>query len=298
MSQDIERAADRLENIRSVQPLLGALRTISMGSWQKARRHNASVARYRSRLQGILRLLLPRLPSRRRPPVPLHEPRGAGVVVLVIGSERGLVGQLNWVVAGQAVAHIRQWTDAGVPVELWALGGRVVRILRRQGREPDLTRSLSTAALPSYRLAFDLTRRLLTRFEAGELDGVDVVYNTYRGVGQYRPAVGRLIPPEISLGDEDSDQETWPPILETDPMGLYTRLAEQLTAISLYGWLVESATAEHAARYQLMEDASQNAERLIDELTMQVQMARRQAITQEMQELVAGAGLLASPGRR
>jgi chemotaxis response regulator CheB len=49
---------------------------------------------------------------------------------------------------------------------------------------------------------------------------------------------------------------------------------------------------ETVARFQLMEAATQNAERLIDELTLVVQTACQQAITQEMQELAAGAGLL------
>jgi F0F1-type ATP synthase gamma subunit len=56
--------------------------------------------------------------------------------------------------------------------------------------------------------------------------------------------------------------------------------------------LLESVAAEHAARYQLMEAAIRNAERLIEELTIAVQTARRHAITREMQELAAGAGLI------
>jgi F-type H+-transporting ATPase subunit gamma len=80
--------------------------------------------------------------------------------------------------------------------------------------------------------------------------------------------------------------------VETDPVSLYVRVAEQYTALRLHELLLESAASEHAVRYQLMEAALQNANRLIDELTLAVQAARRQAITREMQELAAGAGLL------
>jgi F-type H+-transporting ATPase subunit gamma len=81
-------------------------------------------------------------------------------------------------------------------------------------------------------------------------------------------------------------------IIETDPLALYTRVVEQWASVQLYTLLLDSAAAEHAARYQLMEGAAQNAERLIEELTAELQAARRRAITQEMQELAAGAGLL------
>ena len=62
-----------------------------------------------------------------------------------------------------------------------------------------------------------------------------------------------------------------------------------------YRILLSSAAAEHSARYQLMEGATRNSGRLIAELTLALQSARQQAITAEMQELAAGAGLL-GPG--
>jgi F-type H+-transporting ATPase subunit gamma len=110
-----------------------------------------------------------------------------------------------------------------------------------------------------------------------------------------------LIPPQIHLHDpavwEDAQtrQVGWDFIVvETDPLSLYARAIEQLTAIRFHELLLESAASEHATRYRLMESATQNADRLVDELTMRVQSARRQAITREMQELAVGAGLLGS----
>jgi F-type H+-transporting ATPase subunit gamma len=67
---------------------------------------------------------------------------------------------------------------------------------------------------------------------------------------------------------------------------------EQVSVMALYALLLDSAAAEHATRYQLMEGAKQNAGRLIEDLTSELQAMRRQAITQEMQELAAGAGLV------
>jgi F-type H+-transporting ATPase subunit gamma len=60
----------------------------------------------------------------------------------------------------------------------------------------------------------------------------------------------------------------------------------------MYRILLDSAAAEHSARFQLMEGATQNSGRLIADLTLALQAARQQAITAEMQELAAGAGLL------
>jgi len=62
----------------------------------------------------------------------------------------------------------------------------------------------------------------------------------------------------------------------------------------LYESLLNSSVAEHSARYQLMEEAEANIKRLSAELTMDVQMARRHLITQEIQELAVGAGMIKS----
>lgn len=292
MMGDLERTASRLDNIRTVEPLLGALRTISLGGWQAALKQRSGVQRYGERLRAILPLLLPHLPvgrrlGRRRPPAPVR------VVALAIGSERGLCGRFNAAVVEHAEQYLLEETASGVQVELEALGARVRRLFQRRRQPLAWAGTLSVTALPSYRLAFDLTHRWLARYEAGELDAVDLLYNSYQGVGRYKPTVLRLIPPQMSPEEQRSPNVPWPPpIIETDPLHLYARVIEQWTAIRLYELLLESVTAEHAARYQLMEAATRNAERLIEELTITVQAARRHAITREMQELAAGAGLI------
>jgi F-type H+-transporting ATPase subunit gamma len=145
-----------------------------------------------------------------------------------------------------------------------------------------------------------------------EIGGVDIIYNQYRGTGTYEPTVMQLIPPQLPTGETPLAQgpaepdariqetrssarqgEAWPPpIVDTDPLSLYATVIEQSTAVQLYGVLLESSAAEHSTRFQLMESATQNADQLTEELTLVIQTARHHEITQEMQELAVGAGLL------
>jgi F-type H+-transporting ATPase subunit gamma len=352
--EDLERAEARLDNIRTVEPILGALRTISLGSWKAALKRMAGVEEYAERLTAMLSLLAPHLPAqgravrksigRRSRKIARrardeHAPTPERVAVLVVGSERGLCGRFNTAVIERAEHHLTEQETSGVQVELMALGTQVRRILQRRQRPPDWAGPLSVAALPSYASAFELTRRWLTRYEEHELDAVDLVHNTYCGAARYEPTTTRLIPPDARADAADADRsgrgqsgtdaqsmsadarstsadarsmsampatsaqsprrntvhpgEPWPPpIIETDPLSLYTRVVEQWAAVSLYRQLLDSACAEHSVRYQLMEAASQNAGRLIDDLTLVIQTARQQEITSEMQDLAAGAGLV------
>ena len=289
---DPERAQTRLENVRSVQPILGALRSISLGSWQAALRQSERVRQHRERLSALPSLLVARLPAK-----PSRVQRGghdqaerARAAILVVGSERGLCGRFNTAVVERAESHLSELEASDVSVELMGLGNRVRRVIERQGRALVWSGNLSTTTLPSHSLAFELTRYWLARYEARELDSVDLVYNAYGGMGNYAPAVVRLIPPIPPQAEQQPEQET--PIIETDPLSLYTRLIEQLTTAHLYEILLDSAAAEHAARYELMEAATRNTEELIVDLTLAIQTARQQAITQEMQELAVGAGMI------
>lgn len=307
MVQDIERVQSRLRNIRTVEPILGALRTISLGSWQRALSRRKGLRDYSERLLALLPPILPELeeskPLWRRLPYVQRvfssdqgEYAMAGqVVAVVIGSERGLCGRYNDAVVKRAAQYLEERATGGAKVELIAMGAKAVKALRDQGRVLTRAHSQSATALPSFATAFEWTEAWLKRYEAYEIDAVDIIYNAYRGAAQYTPTVTRLIPPELpsDVGGEGAvNRGAANVIIETDPFSLYTRIVEQWAAIGFYRLLLETTASEHSARFQLMESATQNVDQLIDELTQTLQSARRQAITQEMQELAAGAGLL------
>jgi len=324
MAQDLERIESRLENVRAVGPILAALRTISLGSWQMALNRLRSLEGYSGRLLTFLPVLLPHIQSasgtplgqslsgqvpralealRRRLPVlrrtPLLElPEPERVIALVIGSERGLCGRYNTALVARAEQYFAEMERREAELEVAALGSRIIRIFHRQKHPLRWSQALPVTRLPAFELAFQLTRGWLQQYEASEIDAVDVIYNAYDGPGRYSPTVFRLLPPELPSANPLTPEEarsTTPYIIETDPLRLYVRIVEQWTAINFYALLLAAAASEHSARFQLMESATQNVDRLVEELTQELQTARRQAITVEMQELASSAGLLGKP---
>jgi F-type H+-transporting ATPase subunit gamma len=296
---NLEQIQGRLDNIRTVEPILGALRTISLGSWKASLNRQRELRPYAERLRGMLPLLVPQLE-----PGPVarlwQRVRGKGrrgdasapqqVRTLVVGSERGLCSNFNERIFGRTQLYLANEQDRGGDVDLMVLGSRLHRLFARAELPLAWAESLPVTTVPPFGLAFDLTRRWLIQYEEGELDTVDLIYNAYRGLGRFEPTVERLIPPEPpSAAEATLPSHT---IVETDPLELYTRVVEQWTAIHVYSLLLDSTAAEHSTRYQLMEGASENAERLIEELTDELQSLRRQSITRQMQELAVGAGLL------
>lgn len=285
---DQEGIETRLNNIRSVEPILEAMRTISLGSWQAALNRYHRLDRYSERLAGMLAALSPRLTARRPSP---KKASAETIETLVIGSERGLCGAFSSSLVQFADPILDGYAAAGQMVHLAALGSRTRRGLERVGRSPNWFQPLPMTTLPSVELANELTADWLRRYEAYEIDAVYVFYNAYRDSRVYEPVVMRLIPP--SLSKVSLTMSSWPPpYVDANPLALYRRLAHLWTVAEAYRILLSSTAAEHSTRFQLMEGATQNTQRLTQELTVALQAVRQRAITAEMLDLVAGAGML------
>ncbi|MBE0699664.1 MAG: F0F1 ATP synthase subunit gamma, partial [Anaerolineaceae bacterium] len=119
MSETINQTKTRLENIQSVEPVLGALRTIAMGSWKAALNRRVWALEYASRLSSITAQVLPLLTRLQIPP-PLVDSSDAGerVIVLVIGSERGLCGAFNRELVEGARRYLTEATRRAEQVRL------------------------------------------------------------------------------------------------------------------------------------------------------------------------------------
>ncbi len=290
--EGIEDIRDRLDNIRSVEPLLGAMRTISLGSWQAALRRKGRALSYADRLRDLMPALIPLLGGTRRGRGP--EPASPhSALALVIGSERGLCGAYNTTLAEYVDSELARLAEVGMGVELHVLGKRAARALERIRHEASETRSLPMAALPSSDLASELTRGWLEAYEAHALDVVYLIYHAYLNSTAYQPVTLQLIPPPLPSVGEGG--RSWPPpYIDTDPVDLFVQVVVLWTTTELYRILLDAAASEHSSRYRLMEGATQNANNLIEELTLALRAARQEAITAEMQELAIGAGLLGS----
>lgn len=294
MSQSFERAKSRLANIQAIQPLLSALRTMSMGSWQMANKKIASLKEYEQTMDHILSEILPNLSlktSQRNEGSNASE-NGTDTIYLIIGSERGLCGKFNISLAEKALNFISH--EETNTYQVWAMGSRLIRELERLDVHISWRHALPASGLTSYREAYLSTQNWLDLYESYAFNKFVLVYNQLTRGAAYQFTHYQLLPFEFSLATvQTRDNEHWPPpIIETAPKGIYNQIIQHFIAAGFYQTLLKSAAAEHSARYHLMQEASENAEEIVEELTRVINAERKRKITQEMQELAVSAGLL------
>lgn len=295
MSQSFERAKLRLDNIKTIQPLLSALRTMSMGAWQMANRKIAYLREYEDHLDRILFSILPgALDKPKRKLQTSDEPPSiADSIILVIGSERGLCGKFNVVLANKALKFIEQSNFPSY--QIWVMGSRLMREFERMSVQISWRQVLPASGLTTYQSTYLLTQGWLALFESYAFNQLIILYNQGAKGGTHQFSQSILLPFEIKHRTihTDPSQMLWPPpIVETDPKGIYQQIIQHNIASSFYQILLTSAAAEHSARYHLMQEASENAEEIVEDLVRVINAERKRRITQEMQELAVSAGLL------
>jgi F-type H+-transporting ATPase subunit gamma len=295
MSQSFEQAKSRLANVRAIQPLLSALRTMSMGAWQIANKKIVYLIEYEENYDRILNQVLPTMTEKllNTRYIASTSTSTAEMIFLVIGSERGLCGKFNTTMAEKALAYIEQ---AGCEsYQIWVMGSRLMREFERMGVHISWRMALPASGLTTYQQAYSLTQNWLEQFETYAFNQFIVLHNQVATGGSHQFTSYNLLPYVIqrSIGQNDKESKQWPPsIIETDSKGIYNQIIQHFIASSFYQVLLRSAAAEHSARYRLMQEASENAEEIIEELVRVVNAERKRRITQEMQELAVGSGLL------
>jgi F-type H+-transporting ATPase subunit gamma len=295
MSQPFERATSRLNNLQSIEPLLGALRTISMGTWRMAQNKIAHMQKYERNYNHILAEILPEIKevNIRTPKAPIDSQVLSDTIILILGTERGLCGKFNETLVENAAAWISSQDFSSY--QIWAMGSRMVRTLERKSIQFAWRKPLPSSDLSSYRHSYQMTQTWLEQYESYEFNEFIILFNQVTTGGKTQFTSFKLLPYETHhpVSVIDTIKNRWPPpIIETDPRGIYHQIIRHYIASSFYQVLLKSAAAEHSFRYKLMEEAKQNTDEIIEELNREINAERKRQITQEMQELAVSAGLI------
>jgi F-type H+-transporting ATPase subunit gamma len=226
---------------------------------------------------------------------PVTDPSRSAVLILT--SDRGFAGGYNATVLREAQSVQAMLSERGVTPVPFVSG--------RKGITWHSFRDLAVAGqwsgfseTPSHANATEITAALLDAFNKpagdGGVDEIYVVYNEFVSMLTQRPAVRRLLPLEIEETTEEPP--TGPlPIFEFEPSApeVLDALLPWYVESRIFQALLDAAAAEIAARRRAMKSATDNANELIDSLTLEANKARQAEITQEIAEIVGGANALA-----
>ena len=303
MGEGKERAKARLENLQAIEPLISSLRVLSLSTMQMAMNRQKSLDGYAARFNEVANQVIQMTGWE---PTSLLAKYETGKeefakakpyqVLAVIGSTRGIVGQYNKNLVRLANEFIVKNED--LEIRIIAFGKRIHPILRQDGLVFSERDNLSSGSLPDYDVAATLIREWNEGFEKGGLKKVSILSYQRNGEGhQYEAIISELLPGKMeaqSKSEEEEKEIFWPPpIVEGEPELIFEQIESHMIAINFYRMILDSVAVENMFRFRLLEEAKENTAELLEELSLEVQANRRKEITQQMQELLVGSGMLA-----
>ena len=218
--------------------------------------------------------------------------------VLVVAADRGLAGGYNSNVLKEGERVSAALRDQGKEVQTYLVGRRAVSYYSFRKREY-VAEWTGSSEKPSFDNAREIGERLVADFtkdfEDGGVDEVHVVFTRFVSMVTQEAEVIRLLPLEVVEGVEEPGEDELYPLYEFEPSGeeLLDTLLPRYVNARIFNCLLQAAASELAARQRAMKSATDNAEELIKKYTRLANQARQAEITQEISEIVGGAGALA-----
>lgn len=282
--QDLKR---QIQSVNNTAKMTQALQTISAIKLNKARAHLDRARPYTDNVEEMMRDIADRAQS--DTPLLVGRDEVNNVAICTVTSDRGLAGAFNAQVLRRSM-ELRGEQDAEIVQIVTGRKAREFFRFRRMGVEEAY---IGFSDSPSYEKAREIGSRLTQLFEGEGADIVYLVYNRFKNALVQQPTATRILP----IASEDTEEETEgegngsdiPFEFIPEPEELLKRLVPKYVETLVFRALLESAAGEHGARMTAMKSASDSANEMSEELTMQLNKMRQAAITQEIIEIASAA---------
>jgi F-type H+-transporting ATPase subunit gamma len=273
----------RIKSVKNIQQITKAMKMVAAARIKRVETRMKSARPFAYKMQEVVSELTSQLEGALHP---LMEARPARrVALVVVSSDKGLCGSYNNNLMKVAQNFLRTQNDRSVT--LITVGGKAYRFFLR--RKMDMLDHIVNWN-PEMELARKLAQEISDQFTSGQLDEVHVAYTRVVSAMLQEARVERILPMQSTGAHKVSLPYEFEPSPE---VALQTILPKYLEII-FFQILLEARTAELGARLRAMSNATDNAHKLVGELTLDFFRARQAAITNEILEVATGAEALKS----
>lgn len=207
--------------------------------------------------------------------------------IIVITSNRGLAGGYN----SNITKLIINSTIPKDDVYIYAIGSKGREVLERKGYEIRADYS-DVINEPLYTDAKQICDKLIDDYVNGEIGEIYLAYTSFKNTVVHVPKLIKLLPVDAEAVKEDSDADSTPMNYEPNDEEALNLIIPKYVCSLVYGALIEAVASENGARMQAMDNATSNAEEMIEDLSLKFNRARQASITQELTEIISGANAI------
>jgi F-type H+-transporting ATPase subunit gamma len=278
---DIRR---RIRSVKNTQQITKAMKMVSAAKLRRAQERAVASRPYAEMMRRVLsNVAAAAAGNEAAAQLPLLQVREEKrIQLIVVSSDRGLAGAFNANLFRRAQRFIDEHGSAELAVEI--IGRKARDYFRRRGM-PITGEHLDIIDRPTIEQGREIASKLMDAYSKAEVDAVYIAVNEFKSVMAPDIVLRKILPVEVPEGEGEPIDY----IYEQPPEELLSALLPRYIEMSIYRAMLESNSAEHAARMTAMDTASSNAGDVIQDLTLNLNRVRQAAITREIIEIVSGA---------
>jgi F-type H+-transporting ATPase subunit gamma len=301
-----KEVATQIASVKNIRQITRAMEAVAAARLRKAENRIAHLRPYAQARQSLTRRAAAEAGNLSHLPILDERKKVRRLAILLITGDRGLAGAFNANIIREGLQIRDRAIENGQEVVFYVVGrrGDGAMTFRKQNIGESWTGFTDRPAFTDARAIGDA---LTSAYIDGDIDRIEVVYNRYVSPltqhvqtltllpAQQAEVVGQGTEDENDSGEESELAEAHSRSLweyEPEPEELLAQLIPDYINTSLYRTLLDSAASELGARMTAMRSAADNAETMIDDLTLEMNRVRQAEITQEILEVVGGAEAL------
>lgn len=279
----LKQIRQRIRTSKNIQQITRAMKLVAAARLTRAKTKVEEARPYSQKMREFMSSIsaggsLPNHPLLERRPV-------KKTCLVLITAERGLAGSYNTALLRKSWDY---WNKIEGPKNMVTVGKKGTQFFSKRGADVVESFTVPTAGA-SLADAIALTNKVTEMFESGEVDSIQLCFSRFYSPIRQEPQVIQLLPIEPPQEEEGSSKDYQ---FEPDPAELLGLLLPKYVLTVVLQCMLEASASEHGARMTAMSNATDNAGKMIGELTLTANRARQAGITTEILEIVAGAEAL------
>lgn len=276
-TRDIKR---RITSVKNIQQITKAMEMVAAAKLRRAQANVIASRPYTTKLAQVMGRILQANPDTSNP---LLEAKEGPPAYIVVAADRGLSGAYN-----ANVLRFARETILANPGPVTVVGRKAKEFMSKRNFELIGEFGLKFEA-PTYNDAASIMAPLFSNFQEGIFGSLHLIYTEFISVLSHKPKILQLLP-VAGLGTEEKSPGLY--LYEPSPEAVLDTLLPRYVTSLVYQGLLEAKASELGAQRAAMKSATDNANEMIDKLTLSYNRARQTAITQEILEVVNGAQAL------
>ncbi len=292
---NLKEISRQIKSVKNTQKTTKAMKLVSSAKLRRTQQLSEQAKAYAAKINEVLSEIANRVGKAQndenlsRAFVPNDNPKTVDIVFVT--ADKGLCGGFNMQTIKAVRSMVADYESKGVTVRLKAVGRKGIDFFNFQGVE--LTeKEVGLSSAPDYNKAEEFITKTVEEFNNEETDKVILIYNGFLNMLTQELKTRQLLPIELESAETEEEASSMLEIEPDDDQEVLEELTDKYVDFNMYYSLIDSLAAEHSARMQAMDNATNNAKERVNDLTVQFNKARQAAITTELIEIISGVEAL------